>query len=177
MALANRRVVGRHRVFDVVQHDVTSADGRPLRDVFTFDCPDWCNVLAVTPEREIVFIWQYRFGTDRLELEIPGGVLEANEPPLEAARRELREETGYEAEHIEAFGSVSPNPALQGNTCHFFLATGARKTAETQFDEHEDIEVALVPEAHLAELVDRGDIRHSLVIVAVERYLRTRRAT
>jgi 8-oxo-dGTP pyrophosphatase MutT (NUDIX family) len=174
MTLSNRRVVGRHRVFDVIHQDVTDAGGRPLRDVFTFACPDWCNVVAVTPAREIVCIWQHRFGTDRLELEIPGGVLEPGEPPALAAARELREETGYEAERIEPLGLAAPNPALQGNTCHFFVASGARPTAETQFDEHEDIEVALVPEAHVAELIDRGEIRHSLAIVALERYLRTR---
>ena len=54
---------------------------RGSRDIFVFACPDWCNVVAVTPEAEIVCIWQYRFGTQALELEVPGGVLEANEAP------------------------------------------------------------------------------------------------
>lgn len=174
MTLSNRRVVGHHRVFDVLLHDVNDSNGRALRDVYTFGCSDWCNVIAITPEREVVCIWQYRFGTERLELEIPGGVIEPGESPLATATRELREETGYEAEHVEELGSTSPNPALQGNTCHFFLATGARKTAATKFDEHEDIEVVLVPESEIAKLIDDGMLRHSLAIVALERYLRHR---
>lgn len=172
MVLSNRETVGRHRVFDVLHQDVTDADGRPRRDVFTFQCPDWCNVLALTPKREVVFIWQYRFGTDQLELEIPGGVLERGEDPIDAARRELREETGYEAARIEVLGSVAPNPALQGNFCHFFVAHEAEKTAETSFDEHEEIEVALVPIAEVAGLIDTGIVRHSLAIAALERFLR-----
>jgi ADP-ribose pyrophosphatase YjhB (NUDIX family) len=170
--LANRQVVGRHRVFDVLHHDVLAPDGRALRGVFTFACPDWCNVVAVTPEAEIVCIWQYRFGTQALELEVPGGVLEANEAPAAAAVRELREETGYEAETIESLGSVCPNPALQGNTCHLFLARGARRTAGTSFDEHEDIEVTLVRLRDLPGLLDEGAVHHALAIVALERALR-----
>ena len=176
MSLTNRQVVGQYRVFDVLHHDVARADGTPLRGVYTFACGDWCNVVAVTPEREVVLIRQYRFGTEAIELEVPGGNLDPREVPLDAARRELREETGYEADTITLLGSASPNPALQGNTCHFFLATGARPTGATSFDEHEDIEVVLVPEDRIAELIDGGEIRHSLAVVALERYLRNTRA-
>ncbi len=172
MTLSNRSVVGRHRIFEVLHQDVTASDGSPRRDVFTLECPDWCNVIAVTPAREILFIWQYRFGTDAMELEIPGGVIERGEAPLAAARRELREETGYESDAIVSLGSTAPNPAIQGNTCHFFVAENARPTGATHFDEHEEIEVVPVPVNAVAELIDRGVVRHSLAALALERYLR-----
>ena len=172
--LSNKRVVGQHRIFRVEQQDVHSADGAPLRDVFTFACADWCNVVAVTPERELVLVWQYRFGTEVLELETPGGTVDEGEDPATTAARELREETGYEAERIESLGVVSPNPAIQGNRCHLFLATGCRKTAETDFDELEELEVALVPEAYTARLIDEGTVRHAIAVVALERFLRRR---
>jgi len=142
------------------------------RDIYVFVCPDWCNVIAETPEGELVFIWQYRFGTDALSLEIPGGVIDPGEEPLAAARRELLEETGYEAESFELVSVVEPNPALQGNRCFTYLARGARPTGKTAFDDMEDLETLLVPKSELADLLDDREITHSLVVVAIELYLR-----
>ncbi len=142
------------------------------RDVFVFSCPDWCNVLAVTEEGKLVMVWQYRFGTDALSLEIPGGVVDAGETPEEAARRELREETGYEATSLELVSVVEPNPALQGNKCFTYLARDVRYTGVTTPDEDEALEVALAEEKDLAALIDEGHVTHALVVVALEAYVR-----
>ncbi|MBS2014982.1 MAG: NUDIX hydrolase [Deltaproteobacteria bacterium] len=142
------------------------------RDVFVFTCPDWCNVIAETEAGELVFVWQYRFGTDALSLEIPGGVIDPGEDPLEAAKRELREETGYEADSFELVSVVEPNPALQGNKCFTYLARGARLAGDTAFDELEDLETVLVAREHLEALIDERTITHALVVVAIEKYLR-----
>lgn len=142
------------------------------RDIFVFACPDWCNVLAETPEGDLVFVWQYRHGTDELSLEIPGGVIDPGEEPIDAARRELKEETGYEAETIELVSVVEPNPALQGNRCFTYLARGARSTGGTAFDELEDLETLVVPKAEIAALIDDRTVTHALVVVALELYLR-----
>lgn len=144
----------------------------PPRDIFVFACPDWCNVLAETPDGELVLVWQYRFGTDELSLEVPGGVIDPGEQPIDAARRELREETGYEAESFELVSVVAPNPALQGNRCFTYLARGARPTGATAFDDLEDLETVLVPASELAGLIDDREITHALVVVAIEVYLR-----
>ena len=142
------------------------------RDVFVCDSPDWCNVLAETPGGELVLVWQYRFGTDALSLEVPGGVIDPGEAPIDAARRELLEETGYEADELELVSVVEPNPALQGNRCFTYLARGARLTAKTAFDELEDLETVIVPASELASLIDDRVITHALVVVALEVYLR-----
>lgn len=142
------------------------------RDVFVFTMPDWCNVLAETEAGELVMIWQHRFGTDELSLEIPGGVIDDGEEPLAAARRELREETGYDAESFELVSVVEPNPALQNNRCFTILARNARLAFETSFDELEDLEVVLMPKTQIAQAIDDGTITHALVVVALEQYLR-----
>ena len=141
-------------------------------DVFVFACPDWCNVLAETDEGELVLVWQYRFGSDALSLEVPGGVIDPGEAPVDAARRELREETGYEADSFELVSVVQPNPALQGNRCFTFLARGARPTGQTAFDELEDLETVLVPGSQIGRLLDEQLVTHALVVVALEVYLR-----
>ena len=86
---------------------------------------DWVNVVPITAAGRVVMIRQYRHGTGEIGLEIPGGVIDPGEEPLAAARRELREETGYGASELAAIGQVAPNPALQDNRCYSFVARGA----------------------------------------------------
>jgi 8-oxo-dGTP pyrophosphatase MutT (NUDIX family) len=99
------------------------------RDFFVAHAPDWVNVVAVTPERKIVLVRQFRFGSNSLSLEVPGGVTEKGEDPLAAGVRELSEETGYGGGRVSLMGSVYPNPALQDNRCHFVLVDGAVRPA------------------------------------------------
>jgi len=169
---ARRERVGAFRVFDVDRLELVDAGGAPRGDAYTMTCCDWCNVVAVTAEGEIVLVWQYRFGTDALSLEIPGGVIDPGETPEQAAIRELREETGYDAGSLEPLVTVAANPALQDNRCFTFVARGARPTGKTGFDAQEELETVLVPAARIADLLDGGQIAHSLVQGALEAFLR-----
>jgi ADP-ribose pyrophosphatase len=163
---------GRFRIFEIERSTWNDAAGRPRGDAFVLRSPDWCNVVAVTPDDEVVLVWQYRFGTGRLSLEIPGGVIDAGEEPIVATARELREETGYVADSLEPLVTVEPNPAIQGNRCFTFVARGARPVAATQFDEQEELETVLVPASRIADLLDGGQVRHSLVHGALETFWR-----
>jgi 8-oxo-dGTP pyrophosphatase MutT (NUDIX family) len=173
--LARRDRVGSYRVFDVERLAMLDAHGKARGDFFVFACPDWCNVIALTDRDEVVLVWQYRLGTGAFTLEIPGGVCDAGEVPIGAARRELREETGYEASTLEPLVVVEPNPAIQGNLCHTFVARGARRVGAPRFDTDEELEVALVPRSRLADLLDGGQITHALVVLALEAFLRRSR--
>ncbi|HEY4016169.1 MAG TPA: NUDIX hydrolase [Polyangiaceae bacterium] len=164
-----------YRIFEVVRLELEDAEGRARGDAFTLRGSDWCNVVAVTPEGQVVLVWQYRFGSDALSLEIPGGVIDPGETPEQAAVRELREETGYEADTVELLLTIEPNPAIQTNRCFTFIARGARPTSATAFDSQEELETALVPSARVSDLLDGGQVTHSLVQGALEAFLRNER--
>ena len=119
-------IVAEYRVFEIERHAIVDGDGKPRMDVNTFRFPDWCNVIAITPEQELVLVWQYRFGTGTMSLELPGGCVDPGEEPLVAAGRELAEEAGYALgptglTHLTTFvhddADVRTKGARQRGTC------------------------------------------------------------
>jgi 8-oxo-dGTP pyrophosphatase MutT (NUDIX family) len=140
---------------------------RTEKDFVVMHAPDWVNVLALTRDSRLVLVRQFRFGIDALSLEIPGGVMEAGEDPVEAGQRELREETGYTGTNARLLGSVHPNPAIQSNRCHLVLVEEAEPTAGLEWDETEEIEVATMPVDELLAHARAGGITHSLMLNAL----------
>lgn len=135
------------------------------------ETPDWVNVVALTDARELVVVRQFRFGSDSITTEIPGGVIDAGEAHAEAAQRELREETGFTSTRWTYLGAVEPNPAFHTNLCHHWLAEGAVRTHELELDRGEDIVIATIPLAEVPARIRRGDIRHALVLTALSHVL------
>ena len=130
-------------------------DGRE-HDFFVLDSGEWVNIVPVTSDNQVVLIHQYRHGVDEITLEIPGGMVDPHDPsPLHAARREMQEETGYDSDDIVELGSIHPNPAMQNNRCHTFLARNVEKRFETHFDSTEETEVILVPASELPTLCSK----------------------
>ena len=160
--------VGDFRVFTLRQDfKVSPRTGKP-HDFFVLDCPDWVNVVAITPDQHIVLIEQFRQGTETVELEIPGGVIDAKDAsPAAAGVRELREETGYEGENARLIGKILPNPAIMSNTCHTLLVENAQLKHPVEWDQGEDILTRLVPVADIPGLVKSCKIRHSQVVVSL----------
>jgi 8-oxo-dGTP pyrophosphatase MutT (NUDIX family) len=130
------------------------------------DAPDWVNVIPVTENQELVMIRQFRAGIWAYTLEIPGGMVEPGEEPIETAGRELEEETGYRPAHIELIGTVHPNPAIQSNLCFSFLATGCEKVHAGALEEGEDLTVELFERSAIPGLIKSGEIKHALVVAA-----------
>jgi 8-oxo-dGTP pyrophosphatase MutT (NUDIX family) len=130
-------------------------------------CPDWVHVIPVTRQGEVVLVRQFRFGVWQDSLELPGGIIDPGEDPAHAALRELEEETGYRpAQPLIPLGSIHPNPALQTNRCHFFLAKDCEPLHGGRPDESEDLEVVLTPKDAISGLIQGGQISHALVAVA-----------
>ena len=140
------------------------------KEFYLFDFPDWVNVIAITPDRQMVLVRQFRYGTRRMEIEIPGGMVNPGENPLDAGCRELMEETGYGGRSARIIGKVCPNPAIQRNACYTILVEDAKKVAQPAFDDMEDIECILYSEADVRHLIITGEIDHGLVLNALMFY-------
>ena len=164
-----------YRIFRVREDEVENPRDGSVHPRVLIDSPDWVNVIPVTDGGRLVLIRQFRFGTWSTTLEIPGGMLETGEDAAVAAARELEEETGYVPAEVRPLGWVHPNPALQGNRCHHFLALGCRRVHGGRQDAGEDILVELRDRAEIPDLIRSGEITHSLVVAAFHLESLTRR--
>ena len=172
----SHRTVARTSIFSVTAERRRSPCGKRRQTFYFLEAPEWVNVIAIDSRKRVLLIKQHRYGSRRVEIEIPGGAVDRRDrSPLAAAKRELLEETGCVAKRWVSLGFVSPNPAFQRNRCHTFLALGARKIADQALEPAEDITVSACPLSRIPALITRGRIPHALVISAFYK-LQNRRA-
>ena len=165
-----------YRIFRSRYDDLENPRTGQRMERVVLETPDWVNVIALTKDsRDIVIVKQHRFGSGGNTIEIPGGMIDPGEEPLVAAKRELREETGYVATQWTALGPVEPNPAFIDNHCHHFLAEGATLDESQELDAGEDIVVTTMTTAEAVQAIHSGAISHSLVITALAQVLDLRR--
>ena len=119
-------------------------NGQIKEEYYVLEYPKWVNMVALTEDEQIIFVKQYRHGAAEIMIELPAGVVEDNEDPEIAARRELLEETGYAFDDISYVCELYANPATSGNVTYTYLLTGGRKVQEQELDPSEDIEVVLM---------------------------------
>jgi len=128
--------------------------------------PDWVNVVAFTREGDLLVVEQFRHGIDAPTLEIPGGGCDGGEAPETAARRELREETGFVSGHWVTLGFCTPNPATQNNRCHTFLALDCDPAGPLDLDPAEELQVWACTWKEWQERLRSGKVHHALVLSA-----------
>ena len=153
--------------YDTFLHPVTQ---QPKRATVLEGQP-WCNAVAVTPEGDLVMIRQFRFGVAEVGLEIAGGLVDPGEEHGAAAKRELREETGYTAPDWVYLGNGYQNPAFLDNLCHLWYARGATHTHDTAQEGGEHIAVEVMSQEQVRAAVRDGTLRHAHAIVALSRVL------
>lgn len=147
-------------------------DGRIVPDYYVFEYPEWVNVIARTRDGAFVMIDQYRHGLGETRYEIPAGCVEEEDASLvDAARRELREETGYGGGRWRLLTVLSPNPATQNNLTHCFVAEDVEPLDGQHPDPTEDIRIHLLSREEVLELLRTDRIRQSLMAAPLWRYL------
>jgi 8-oxo-dGTP pyrophosphatase MutT (NUDIX family) len=164
----NKEVVFTTKIFNLNMERSECVRTRATQDFYYIDCCNWVNVIAVTPEAQLIMIRQYRHGSDIFELEIPGGGIDAQDSdPVAAGIRELLEETGYAGQHGKIIGRVCPNPALQSNFCFTVMLTDCVKVSAPQLEDTEEISLEIYPSNAVRDLITSGQIRHGLVLNAL----------
>jgi 8-oxo-dGTP pyrophosphatase MutT (NUDIX family) len=163
--LGTKQIFG-NRIFGFREDTVKSPKTDNTHPVWVMDAPTWVNIIPITKEKKVIMIKQYRFGSQEISLEIPGGMVDAGEDAQSAATREMKEETGYESEEVHTIGKISPNPALMSNHTYSYVAYNVKKTGDQQLDNMEDIEVLEVDLNQIPTLITNGEIDHSLVVSA-----------
>lgn len=164
-------------IFDVRAVQYRHPHRERTAEFVRIDAADWVVAVAVTPADELVLVRQFRFGTAATSLELPGGVIDRAETPVQAAVRELGEETGFVGRDARVLGWTHPNPAIQGNRNHIVLIEGAERQGQPAWDEHEELATEVWPVADVIGAVVDGRITHALMVNALLLYdLHRRRA-
>ena len=145
-------------------------NGKVYDEYYVLSYPTWINVIAETEDGNIILERQYRHGLGVVSTEICAGVMEEGETPLQAAQRELEEETGYTGGVWQEIMTISPNPGAMDNLCHCFYAHGVKKTSRQHLDDTEDIEVLLYPKEEVKQMLLRGDFIQALMVAPLWKY-------
>lgn len=150
---------------------VRQPNGGEIDDYYVLEYPDWVTVIAITENGEFVMERQYRHGIQKTCFELCGGTIEKDEDPLQAARRELLEETGYTGGEWTIFAPTAPNPAAMSNICHTFIAKGVQKVSSQCLEATEDIEVILLTRKELLQAMMDGEVLQGDMLAPLWRYM------
>lgn len=172
------KVLGSEYLFNrpwlTVRRDkVQIPNGQINNEFYVLEYPDWVNVIAITEDGQFVMEKQYRHGLGETGYEICAGVIEKGESPLDAAKRELIEETGYGDGTWEEYMNISGNPSCTNNISHCFLAKGVRKISGQHLDRTEDITPVLMSQEEVKSLLVNDEIKQALMAAPLWKYFAT----
>lgn len=149
------------------QDHVRLPHGAEMEEYHVLEYPDWTCIVPVTGSGELVMVEQYRYGIDVVTLELPGGAIVDDEPPLEAARRELQEETGFGGGEWSFLGKAAPDPSRHTNWAWFYVARGVEDLGLQSLDEGEHIQVRTVPVDEAVRMATAGELEHAVHVAAL----------
>lgn len=156
--LARRTLLSRPPWMEVGDERVGLPDGREVDGFLWIRTRDFVAMVAVTERDEVILVRSYKHGPRTVSLAVPAGYLEDGEEPLAAAKRELREETGYVSDDWASLGRYVVDGNYGVGTEHIYLARIARKVSEPASGDLEEMEIVVVPLGEVSEYVRRGEI-------------------
>ncbi len=172
--LASEKLLSRGTWMNLRQDRVQLPSGSIVPEWFVLEFPDWINVIAVTRDGYIVMEDQYRHALGQTHFELPAGVIDPGETPLEAAKRELSEETGFGGGEWSLFMKVSPNPTNHTNFSYTFLATDVEPIGTQHQEATEDIRVHLLTPDEVYEILTSGQIVQALHAAPLWKFFATK---
>jgi 8-oxo-dGTP pyrophosphatase MutT (NUDIX family) len=149
---------------------VEMPDGRINPEYWVLEFPDWVNVIALTKDGDMVMVRQYRHALGITEYELCAGVMEEGETPMDAAKRELLEETGYAGGEWVEYMTICANPSNHTNMAHTFLATGVEKVGEQSLDDTEELTCHIFSKEEVYGMLQRGEIYQALMAAPLWKY-------
>lgn len=154
-------------IFQVLEKKYVHPLDHRSGNFYVMDLADWVQVIALTPNNKLILVQQFRFGTEMLSLETPGGLIDKGEDPLAAGLRELHEETGYISENARLLTLIYPNPAIQNNRLHIIVAENCQKIDGQQLDPNEEITCSMASLAECLNKIRSGEINHAIAIATL----------
>lgn len=168
--LESKNILSLGQWLSVRQECVELPSGRQIPTWFIFEFPDWINVIAITKDGKMVMEDQYRHALGETRYELVAGVVDEGETPLQAAQRELNEETGFGGGHWELFMTLSPNPTNHNNHSYTFLATDVEPLRDQHQETTEDICVHVMEKDDVRQLLCQGEIVQALHAAPLWKY-------
>lgn len=168
--LKSRQLLHQCPIFDVCSHRLVRSDGAMEHDFTVLEAPDWVMTIPILGGDTLVLVRQFRFGVRKFTWEFPAGVMDPGEDPVDTARRELEEETGYRSARGTVIAEVNPNPAFINNTCYIVLLDELAEGQAGGGDAFEQIEVRLMPVEEAFRRGEEGYFGNQLVEVALNRF-------
>ena len=143
-------------------------NGKIIEPYYLLDYPTWINIVAINSSNEVILVKQYRHGLGKTIIELPSGSFEKNDKtPLDTAKRELLEETGFASNNFEQICISSPNPSNHTNLTYSYLALDVEKVSDQKLDDTEELEIILLPVDKVIEMLLNNKFDQAMHISAL----------